>query len=97
MDTKLVEHLQSLKEEDLFPEASEEEVKKRGIEARKRYLEQLSKFRIGDEVRTKLGRLRGGQSAKIVEIDPNRKPYPIRVEFSTGLYLNIAPDELEKI
>ena len=36
INIKLVEHLQSLKEEDLFPSASEKDIERRGAEVKRR-------------------------------------------------------------
>ena len=86
-----------MNEEDLFPNASEEEVKSRKEEIksrkeeqRKQYLKRLAEFEIGNKVVVKKGvhlnlRLeREGQEGEIVKFepaDPQRIPYPIKVRF----------------
>ena len=53
MQIKLVEQLQKLFEEDLFPEASEEELKNRAEEQAIKFLKRLNGLKTGDKVRVK--------------------------------------------
>ena len=112
MNIRLVEHLQKLAEEDLFPEASEEEVNRRKEEQKGRWLKRLEGFNVGDKVAVKKGvhlnlRLeREGQDGEITKLEPGNPqliPYPIKVRFpdpETQWRYSVdwfAPEELEKV
>lgn len=112
MNIKLVEHLQSLKEEDLFPNASKEEVNKRKEEQKREWLKRLEGFKVGDKVAVKRGvnldlRLeREGQEGIVSSLEianPQFISFPIKVRFrEPGTTWNYTvdwfkPEELEKI
>ena len=93
--TKIDEN--KINEEDLFPNASEEEVKKRKEEQRRKREEELSKFKVGDEVRTFLAGIGQTITAKIISKDINNEQYPFRIQFFDGQCINVDADEVEKV
>ena len=86
MQIKLVEQLQKLFEEDLFPEASEEELKNRAEEQAIKFLKRLHGLKIGDKIKVKgsdftYSRGLRGVEGIIIEIEPSFEDKPVEVAF----------------
>ena len=96
IDIKLVEHLQRVNEEDLFPNASKRDIEARKEEQRIKNEKLLNSFKIGDRVKIGTGI---AIITNIWRTGTHRFPYgEIQISFGGKTSCtHVRPDEIEKV